>query len=68
VHSGGWTTVLKELVDLLISIASQKKPVKVEVNYDGKKFHWVVKLSNVSAVEFSRLEGPIVERPDGRAV
>ena len=47
--------MLKELVDLFIAIASQKNPVKVEVNYDGRKFHWVVKVSNVSARSLSRL-------------
>lgn len=56
--------MLKDLVDLFIAIASQKSPVKVEVNYDGKRFHWIVKVSNVTAVDFARFVNVGEQRRD----
>jgi len=45
--------MLKELIDLLVRIAQQKRPVGIEVNYDGRTFHWKVKMSNLTADELS---------------
>jgi hypothetical protein len=47
--------VLKQLIDLLVKIATQKRPVQVEVNYDGRNCRWQVKVSNISAEEFSKI-------------
>jgi hypothetical protein len=47
--------MLKHLIDLLMRIATQKRPVQVEVNYDGRSFRWQIKVSNISADEFSQI-------------
>lgn len=44
--------VLEDLIELLSKINTQKKPVGVEVNYDGRKFSWKFKVSNIKAHEW----------------
>ena len=49
---------LKDLTDLLFSIARQKCAYKIEVLYDGHAFHWHIKLPNISAEDFRRVTRP----------
>ena len=45
--------MLEDLTELLRKIDNQKKPVGVEVNYDGNKFRWQVKIGNMKAEDFN---------------
>lgn len=42
---------LQQTINLLVRIAEQGEPMKVELNYDGKNFSWRVTQSNLSAEE-----------------
>ena len=45
--------MLDDLIELLRKIGNQKKPVGVEVNYDGRQFTWKFKVSNIGADEWN---------------
>ena len=44
--------VLDDLTELLRKIVSQRKPAGLETNYDGRKFSWRFKVSNIKADEW----------------
>jgi len=43
--------MLEDLIELLRKIISQRKPVGLEINYDGRKFTWRFKVGNTKADE-----------------
>jgi len=44
--------MLEDLIELLRKIVSQRKPVGLEINYDGKKLSWRFKVGNIKADEW----------------
>jgi hypothetical protein len=54
--------MLKDLVELLSRIAQQKHPIGLEINYDGRTFHWKVKMSNITADELGLLSRSVSKR------
>jgi len=48
--------MLERLIALLQKIGKQKRPVGIEIDYDGAKWKWKVKMSNISAEEFGVVE------------
>jgi hypothetical protein len=52
------------LIELLEKISCTTAHVRIEVDYDGKEFHWKVPLNNVTASEWT--PRVLRERPDTR--
>jgi len=48
--------MLERLIALLQKIGRQKRPVGIEIDYDGSRWKWRVKMSNLSAEEFGVVE------------
>lgn len=46
---------LKELVDVLMAITEQKSAYKIEVYWDGRGFHWHIKVPSISAEDFRKV-------------
>lgn len=44
--------MLDKLIKLLSKISNTSKPVGIDVNYDGSKFTWKIKMSNITAEEY----------------
>ena len=58
------TTMLEDLIELLRKIVSQRKPVGLEINYDGRKFSWRFKVSNIRAEEWNLVLNGMQKGPD----
>ena len=54
--------MLEDLIELLRKIVSQRKPVGLEINYDGGKFTWKFKVSNIGADEWNPKK-PLLKPP-----
>jgi hypothetical protein len=53
--------MLDELIRLLKKIAKQGRPMGLEVSYNGQKWKWTVKFSNLRADEFCPQKSQLME-------
>ena len=51
-------TRLKELTDVLVAITEKKTTYKIELFWDGRQYHWHIKLPGISAEDFRKVTGP----------